>query len=344
MIDKPKVHHDFHYPKKCIAYDTTMKYFIIPLPIALMTFGVAAFAQTRFDNRSNVAAERPAFGGQRNRQQDRQQAANGLSAEAVEVKYINKVDVPARTEGVLLEIAVEEGDTVDEDQMLAKVDDRAAKLTVQLKKAEEAKARHEAKDDVNLRDARNNLKLATTEAKAFKSLAADGAAPFFDMKRKELEAIKQGLRIELAEVEETTKKIDVIIKRTELDMAEEQLQRGEITAPTPGYIEERLAQKGQWVQPGTPICTLIRMDKLRVEGKVDGLSYPGQITKGHPVEIRIDTSGRDQTVLSGSLGYVSMEMDVNGQHRVWAEVDNRMEGDDWLIKPGMTAELIVPVR
>lgn len=271
-------------------------------------------------------------------------SANELRAEAVEVKYINKVDVPANTDGVLIDIVVEEGNLVDENQVLAIVDDKSAKLTVELKRAEEAQARHKAKDDVNLRDAQNNEQLAKTESTAFRKLAEDGAVPFFEWKRKELEAVKQTLRIELAEMEGTSRKIDVIMKQTELEMAEAQLDRCLISAPTSGYIEERLAQKGQWVQAGTPICTLIQMDKLRVQGTMSGLSFPGQITKGQRVLISIDTSNEAKTQLDGVLGYVSMEMDVNGQHRVWAEVQNQRKGDDWLIKPGMRAEIVIPIR
>lgn len=274
---------------------------------------------------------------------DAEEQAEGLEAEAVEVKYINKVDVPAKTDGVLVDIVVEEGNLVDEGEILAVVDNRAAVLTVELKKAEEFQARHKAKDDVNLRDAKNNKEFAETEAIAYRALNEQGAVQWFEMRRKELEVGKQSLRIELAEMEETTRKIDVLMKQTELKLAEEQLARCKISAPTPGYVEQRLAQKGQWVQAGTPICTLIRMDKLRVEGKISGLSYPGQIVKGHPVKIRIETSNSDRTELDGVLGYVSMEMDVNGQHRVWAEVENRRNGEDWLIKPGMRAEIIVPL-
>ena len=267
-----------------------------------------------------------------------------LRAEAVEVKYINKVDVPARSDGVLIELGIEEGDTVDADQVLAKVDDLAARLTVDLKEAEEAQARHKATDDVNLRDARNNRELATVEAKAYRQLASEGAKPEFEARRKLLEAVKQGLRIELAQMEQKTRKIDVYVKQKELDIAEEQVARSQIKAPATGYIEQRFANEGQWVQAGTPICTLIQMDRLKVEGKISGLDHPGQVIVGQPVEVQIETSMDDVTRVDGVLRYVSMEMDVNHQHRVWVEVENRRVGDDWLIKPGMQGEILLRVR
>lgn len=262
-----------------------------------------------------------------------------LRAEAVFVQHINKVDVPATAEGVLTELKVEEGDSVTKGDMVAVIDDRVPQLTVKLKEAEETEARIKATDDVNLRDAINNEKLATAEAKSFEQLRDDGAIGYYDMRRKQLEAEKQRLRIELAKLEEKTRMVEVVKKQTELKMAIAELEKRQVSAPTSGYIEERHANLGQWVQPGTPIATLIQMDRLRVNGDVSGLAYPGRVVKGAAVKVKIYTSDDRQLEIDGVLGYVSMELNGNGQHRVWVEVENQRIDSDWLIKPGMEAEM-----
>ena len=264
-----------------------------------------------------------------------------LKASAVEVKHINMVEVPAKTEGVLTSLMVEEGDSIADGDTMAKIDDLIPQLTVELKEAEEVEARIKASDDVNLRDAKNNKDLADAESKSFEMLHEEGAVPYYDMRRKQLEAKKQGLRIELAEMDEKTRKVQVIIKQTELKMAKEEAERYEVTAPITGFVEERLAQKGQWVQAGTPIARVIQMDRLRVEGDLNGLQYPGRIIKGMPAKVKIYNSNDDPLEIDGQLGYVSMQMDTAGDHRVWVEIENRKQGDDWMIKPGMRADIIV---
>jgi multidrug resistance efflux pump len=169
----------------------------------------------------------------------------------------------------------------------------------------------------------------------------EGATPYWEMKTKEFEADRAELSIQMAENNMKIAEVQLTAKQTELQMAELELKRRKITAPLTGYIEERIAQTGQWVRPGDPIATLIQMDKLRVEGDVDALRYPGQIRKGAPVQVKIYTGSDKPVEFSAKLGFVSMEINTNGEYRVWVEVANKQLGDDWLLKPGMEAEILI---
>jgi multidrug efflux pump subunit AcrA (membrane-fusion protein) len=114
-----------------------------------------------------------------------------------------------------------------------------------------------------------------------------------------------------------------------------------VTAPATGFIEARIAQLGEWVQPGTPIATLIQMDRLRVEGDIDALRY--KVRQGTPVQVTIYSETENVIKVDGKLGYVSMEIDLNNRHRVWVEIQNyRNDDEDWVIKPGMRAEIVIP--
>ena len=80
---------------------------------------------------------------------------------------------------------------------------------------------------------------------------------------------------------------------------------------------------------------------LRVEGDIDALLYPGQILKGTPVEVTIYTGSENPVILDGKLGFVSMELDLQKRHRVWVEIENSKLGQDWVVKPGMRAEIVI---
>lgn len=254
------------------------------------------------------------------------------------VRYINKVDIPAKADGSLTELMFEEGDTVSEGQVLAIIDATGAKLAVELKRAEEKEALIDAADDISLRDAINSEKVADAEYEAFKELRKNGAIPFWDLEKKRLEAERGELRIEMAKKDQKKAMIKRIAKQSELEMAEFELTKRDVTSPVTGFIEKRIAQKGQWVQPGTPIATLIQMDRLRVEGDIDALRYPGVVEKGSSVEVTVFQGDRSITV-PGVIGYVSMEVDVRDLNSIWVEIDNEKFGNDWKFKPGMKAEI-----
>ena len=267
------------------------------------------------------------------------------------VRYKNRVNVSAKSEGTLVALHFEEGATLDEGELMAVIDDTAAKLAVEHKKAEEKEAVLNAANEVNLKDAINSEELASAEAKAYYQLLEQRAIPFWEHEKKRLEAKRAKLRIDLAKMQKKIAEAQMIAKFSEVKIAEHELSQRQVTAPSTGFIETRIAQLGEWVQPGSPIATLIQMDKLRVEGDFNGLRYPGEIVKGTPVQVMIYTQGTREDyyenpdlkpyVVNAKLGYVSMEVDLNQRYRAWVEVENRKVGEDWLLKPGMEAEIVI---
>mgnify|MGYP001819849963 CR=1 FL=1 len=258
------------------------------------------------------------------------------------VQYFNKVDVAAKAEGTLMQLLFEEGDTVNEKDVMAIIDDTAAALTLELKLAEEKEAFLNAANEVNLEDAKNAEELASAESEAYKELRRQGAIPYWEMEKKRLEAKRAKLRIELADMQKKIAEVQMIAKRSERKIAEFELARRKVTAPSTGFIETRIAQLGQWVQPGTPIATLIQMDRLRVEGDFDASQYKHRIMKGAPARVTIYNEKGNEITVDGTIGYVSMEIDLNNRHRVWVEITNyKNDRDDWVIKPGMRAEISI---
>jgi RND family efflux transporter MFP subunit len=297
-----------------------------------MRFLVCTIAAFAFQASSAIAQFNAPSGGE---------TGDGIRAENCMVQYINKVDIAASAEGVLTSMNVEEGDAVTENDLMAVIDDTAAKLAVELKKAEEKDAMLTAANDVNLRDAKEAAKVAEAEARSFEELRKEGAIPYWEMEKKRLEAGRAKLRIELGELEQKKALVASIGKSTELEMAKFELTKRQITAPYTGIIEARMGQRGQWVQPGTPLATLIQMDKLRIEGDVDALRYAGQVRKGASVEVVIYNGPENGTRINSTLGFVSMEIDLNNRYRVWVELENQKVETEWTFKPGMRAEIII---
>lgn len=276
---------------------------------------------------------------------DRQAVSPGeeIPAENCMVKYIRHVNIPAEVEGKLVALKIEEGMSVKRGDVLAVIDDTNAQLTLNLKLAEEKEASLNASSDVNLRDAKNAEKLAIAEAESYRELYRKGAVPMYEMRKKELEAVRAGLRIELAENDLDIKEAQYIAKRNEREIAEYEVARRQIVAPFDGYVEMRIAQLGEWVQPGSPIATIVELDRLRVEGDVNALLYGRQVTPGMPVRVRVHVGAdEEQTIeVAGKIGFVSSEIDLNDHYRVWVDIDNRQVDGGWAIKPGMRADIFI---
>ncbi|KAA5541132.1 HlyD family efflux transporter periplasmic adaptor subunit [Roseiconus nitratireducens] len=259
------------------------------------------------------------------------------------VRYINKTKVPAESQGKLTELMVEEGMAIKAGDVIAVVDDKPARLALDVKKAEELEAKLNAQNDVNKRDAVNSERIAAAEAQTYKELHEKGATPYLEMKKKQLEAERAQLRIELADLNEDTALAVYMGKQAASKMAEYDIEMRTIRAEFDAFVEKRIAQLGEWVQPGSPIVELVQMDRIRVEGFIDAINYAGQVRKGSPVVVTVIVGGtRDNPVtkrFETTIDYVSTELDLKHRHRIWVSIPNEPVGDGWLIKPGMEASM-----
>lgn len=266
-----------------------------------------------------------------------------MVAENCSVKYIRNVNVPSEVEGKVIELNLEEGMNVAKGDVLAIVDDTSAKLALELKKAEEKEAMLNADNDVNLQDALNSEELAQAEAESFRELYEKSAIPYYEMKKKDLEAIRANLRINLAKMQKKIAEAQYIAKRSEREIADYEQKRRRILAPFDGYIETRVAQQGEWVQPGSPIAKIVQLDRVRVEGVVNALQFKSRVRAGMPIRVRVfaDSSDNEAIEVNGEVGFVSSELNLRGQVRVWADIDNSKDDNGaWVIKPGMQAEIV----
>ena len=93
---------------------------------------------------------------------------------------------------------------------------------------------------------------------------------------------------------------------------------------------------GEWVEPGETMLRLIRVDRLRAEGFVNAAKIRGEL-KGAPVTLMVTMPDKTTVEFPGKVVFVSLEVDpVNGQQRIWAEVENK----DLKLRPGLKASMV----
>ncbi|GAA4444031.1 efflux RND transporter periplasmic adaptor subunit [Novipirellula rosea] len=294
-------------------------------------------------NKTMIAAFALAFATPALAQTTSNPSANEIHAENCTVKFINNVNVPAEVDGKVMELKFDEGWTVAAGELMVVIDDTQAKHALELKKAEEKEALLNATNDVNLKDSKNAKDLAVAELEAFKELRREGAIPFWELEKKRFEATRAELKIDLAEMQMQIAKVQFKAKESERQMAEYEIEKRRITAPFDGYVEARIAQLGEWVQPGSPVATLVQLDKLKVEGYIDTRRYSEQVVKGMPVQVRVYRDASDENVVTfdAKVDFVGSEIGLDKLYRISVNIDNKQAGQQWLVKPGMRAEMTV---
>lgn len=241
------------------------------------------------------------------------------------VTLIEQAEVPAREAGVLTAVKAREGQLVGSGDELALMDDTQPRLAKKRATIELDIARLEAENDVNVRFAQKSTEVARAELRrASESIEKyNRSVSATELDRLRLEAERAVLQVEQSEQEHKTAHLTEQLKQNEVDFATWSIDRLRIKAPIAGVVVEVKQHPGEWVEPGETVFRILRIDRLRVEAFVDVNQIVG-VLDGRAATLRVDLPGRPATEFAGKIVFVSPEVDpVNGQVRVWAEVENR---------------------
>jgi len=264
------------------------------------------------------------------------QNAAELRIEGALLTLIEQTDVPARDNGVLTSIGVQEGQSVALDQVVANVDDADARLLLVKAEAEASIAESTAKNDVDVRFARKAAEVAQAELKRSKESIErfERSVSQTELDKITLEAERATLAVESADRELQTARLTLALKQAEVAVARQVVERRSVRAPLNGLVVQIHRRRGEWVKPGDPVVRLMRIDRLRVEAFVAAGALP-PVAGGAATFELVQASGEPRR-FPGKLVFVSPEVDpVNGQIRIWAEIENEGQA----LRPGQRGTL-----
>ncbi len=251
-------------------------------------------------------------------------AEKPLTIEPAILTIIDQADIPAREAGVLEKLNFTEGMQIRTGDLLAELDFREQEMLRGKARSEVELAAAKAASNVMLDFAKVSHEIAKAdEARALESerkFAKSVSKTELDQLRLAVE--KTRFEIINAEEEQTLAKLSLMLKKQELDLASHKLEQRRIIAPFDGAVAQRYRRVGEWVQPGEKVLRLIRTDRLRIEAFVKLESLPPQ-----PMNLDVRWVMRlpdmKEQSYPAKITFVSPEANpVNGQVRLWAEIDN----------------------
>ncbi len=254
-----------------------------------------------------------------------------LRIESVVLRPLYAAEVPAQQTGLLRQMAVVEGQRVDQGQLLASLDDREAKLLVVRAQIEHAQAEAKAKNQVRIRFAEKALEVARAELQrsheSIQQFAKSISQSQLDVERLTVE--KLTLEREQAEHELALAKFDQQLTQNQRETAQLRLEQHQIRSPFAGTVVLVRGRVGEWVEVGAPVLRLVATDRLRAEGFLPAELASVRL-EGREVQFQVESDAQKVPVI-GVLRFVSPELDaVTRQVRVWAEIPNA----DNRLRPG----------
>jgi RND family efflux transporter MFP subunit len=190
-----------------------------------------------------------------------------------------KVEVQAGIKGKLLEVDIKEGQRVEKDQVLAKIDDSVQLSTVQL-------AKMEADETVNIRYVQNQLESAKNDYDKVKNNSSFNDT---EKRQKLLEVNQAQLAVEKAQEDQRESQIKLEREQITLDHMT-------IRSPLSGSVLRVNKQAGEDTDE-EPLVIIVQTQKL------DAVFFPpkqlfGKIHEGDKVTLDLEGVHRDAVVIA----------------------------------------------
>lgn len=256
----------------------------------------------------------------------------------------DQATVSAKVPGRVKSIAVDLGSVVRQGQIIAQIEQQDYQLRLQQAEAALAQARArvglppEGKDDRidpektgTVRQAQALLDEAKLKLERAENLFQRGV-----LAKAQLDAAEAEHKVALSRYQDAVEEIRnrqalVVQRRSELEIARQQLADSSIYAPFNGVVQEKRASIGEYLAAGAPIVNVVRMDPLRLRAEV-----PERESRNVHVglAVRVTLEG-DANVYTGKIARISPA--ISAQNRVLiveAEVHNNGQ-----LRPGSYARV-----
>lgn len=261
-----------------------------------------------------------------------------ITARGAMLTIAEEVSVSAEAAGVLREVLVGEGSLVARGDRLLAVDDRHARLAEQRAKADLRRADAEAASDVLIRQAQKKRELAVSEYE--RAVAIDRVSPASvsdrELDRLRLSAEAATLDVERAKHDRRLAELDRERTRQAYRITRQELADRVAVAPIDGLVIQLHKQAGEWVDRGTPVATLVRVDRLRAEALLPVAAAPLDLVGRRAVFQIASGGGHPPVAAEGRVVFVSPKADpVTALARVWVH----LPADGGRLRPGLRGDV-----
>lgn len=242
--------------------------------------------------------------------------AGGLTASGYVVAR-TRATIASEVTGRVVEVRVEEGQSVKAGQVLAILDGSLAQVDA-ASSAARAQSAQAALESAQAQQAQAQRDLARYEALAQTGYVSDANVQ------------AQRLKARVAQAQASLSQAQLVAAQSDSNRSRVQLGKYEIRAPFSGIVIDKAAQPGEIISPlsagggftRTGICTIVDMDSIEIEVDVNE-AYIGRVTEGQKVEAvmdaypdtvipahviaKIPTASRDKATVRVRIGFDSKD-------------------------------------
>lgn len=261
-----------------------------------------------------------------------------MTFERCPVFTLESIELPSQESGVVASLEVTENDHVAANQIIVKLDTKVAELEKGVAGLQAQVTTAEANDESEIRLAEAFMEEAQLQVDIYEEMTSKGNSSDFDLRQKQLALAQTKVRITQARASKQQKDLRAKLAQASVVLGQQKADRLILRSPIAGTVVKIDHRPGEWVQAGTALVKIIRLDELRVDCFVNINQRDPSTLVNQPVSV-ISNRGQYENRFVGKITSFDPDVSSTGSVRVHATIQNQKSGDQWLLLPGMTVRM-----
>ena len=191
--------------------------------------------------------------------------AGWISFDKCMVFAAESVDLPSQETGTIASLSVRENESVAANQVIGKLDGKIAELEENAAGLQKQVATSEAMDESEIRLAEAFVEETKLQADQYEEMAAKGNASRGELKQRQLAAEQAKVRLGQSKTAKQQRELKAKLAQSAFVLSQQKVERLALRSPIAGTVTRIDHRAGEWVQSGTTVVRIIRLDEVRID-------------------------------------------------------------------------------
>ena len=265
---------------------------------------------------------------------------NKINVPYCSIEFVDDIMLPALEAGAITTINVQEGQFITAGTIVGQIDDSLPHYELDRAKLRYQNAFQAAKDTTSILAAKKEYELAYTVYKKNKRLRSTGSRSESEVMESRFQSEIASLKLDKANNDREMAFGEAKVELAGMDSVKQRIARHTLRSNYDAYVVDIIKKPQEYVNIGDDVMRLARMDQMWVQASLNAKSLNAADAENRPVTVTLKTANGEET-FEGKIDQVSLEYVSAEEYQVKIKVQNRREGNSWMLRPFSQVSMVI---
>ena len=256
------------------------------------------------------------------------------------IEFVDDIMLPALEAGAITTINVREGQFITAGTIVGQIDDSLPHYELDRAKLRYQNAFKAAKDTTSILAAQKEYELARKVYEKNKRLRTKGSRSESEVMESRFQREIALLKLDKANNDREMAFGEAKVELAGMDSVKQRIARHTLRSNYDAYVVDIIKKPQEYVNIGDDVIRLARMDQMWVQASLNAKSLNAADAENRPVTVTLKTANGEET-FEGKIDQVSLEYVSAEEYQVKIKVQNRREGNSWMLRPFSQVSMVI---